>query len=75
MGPGTLYTTIQRLLNLYLIEETTGEKPPEQLERRRRFYRLTRLGRRVFEEEVRRMTAVLHQVRLKNLEPTRGSDR
>jgi DNA-binding PadR family transcriptional regulator len=75
MGPGTLYTTIQRLLSLDLIEEITAEKPPEQLERRRRFYRLTRLGRRVFEEEIRRMTAALHQVRLKDLEPARGSDR
>src|SRR5260370_32338 len=42
MGPGTLYTTIQRLLELALIQEVldSGER-----ESRRRYYRLTRQGR------------------------------
>ena len=73
MGPGTLYTTIQRLLKLDLIEEITPQRRAEESERRRRVYRLTGLGRRVFDEEVSRLGAVLRQVRLNKLIP-RGSE-
>ncbi len=69
MGPGTLYLTIGRLVNLGLVEETTESKQPEQLERRRRFYKITRLGRRAFELEVERMRGVLRRVRMKTLNP------
>jgi len=69
MGPGTLYTTIQRLVNLGLVEETTHQKLPVELERRRRFYCLTRLGRKVFDLEIGRMKGVLRQVRLSRLSP------
>jgi DNA-binding PadR family transcriptional regulator len=54
MGPGTLYTTIQRLLELSLIEETEATA-----ESRRRNYRLSRTGRMVFKAEVGRMDAVV----------------
>jgi DNA-binding PadR family transcriptional regulator len=54
MGPGTLYTTIQRLLELSLIEETGAESGG-----RRRYYRLTRTGKLVFKTEVSRMDAVV----------------
>lgn len=67
MGPGTLYSTIRRLVNLNLVEETTHQKQPEELERRRRFYRLTGLGRTVFEVEVARMKGVLRRVQLSRL--------
>lgn len=69
MGPGTLYSTIQRLVNLELVVETTHRKNPAELERRRRFYRLTALGRRVFDLEIARMKDVLRQVRLSRLNP------
>jgi DNA-binding PadR family transcriptional regulator len=68
MGPGTLYLTIQRLVDLALIEETTQEKRVEERERRRRFYRITQVGRRAFELETQRMKAVLRQVRLSHLQ-------
>src|SRR5438105_13886947 len=42
MGPGTLYTTIQRLLEFSLIEEVSENRDPDS---RRRYYRLTRQGR------------------------------
>ena len=45
MGPATLYTTIQRLLDLSLIEET---KSSIEEEGRRRYYRLTRAGKSLF---------------------------
>ena len=67
MGPGTLYSTIQRLVNLGLIKETTERKRPKEQERRRRFYRMTELGRKVFQIEVDRLKGVLRQVRLNTL--------
>jgi len=65
MGPGTLYTTIQRLLLLALIEETArGEK-----DERRRFYRLSRAGRVLLRAEIARMDAVLRIAQEKKLVP------
>jgi DNA-binding PadR family transcriptional regulator len=54
MGPGTLYTTIQRLLELSLIEEVDAGS-----DSRRRYYRLTRTGKLVFKAEVSRLDAVV----------------
>src|SRR5580658_4114136 len=54
MGPGTLYTTIQRLLELSLIEETATDAGG-----RRRYYRLSRTRRAVLKAEVARMEAVV----------------
>jgi DNA-binding PadR family transcriptional regulator len=54
MGPATLYTTIQRLLDLCLIEEIEGEENS-----RRRYYRLARAGKLVFQAEVSRMDALV----------------
>ena len=56
MGPGTLYTTIQRLLDLKLIAET---KDSIEEEGRRRYYKLTRAGKSLFASELARMDAVL----------------
>jgi DNA-binding PadR family transcriptional regulator len=43
MGPGTLYGTINRLLEDGLIEETTDRVPREESDRRR-YYQLTAAG-------------------------------
>src|SRR5919201_3826626 len=56
MGPGTLYATIQRLLELGLIEETSTASASE---RRRRCYRLSRMGRKGFEAELNRMESLV----------------
>ena len=68
MGPGTLYTTIQRLLELSLIEETNTEEGG-----RRRYYRLTRNGRIVFKAELSRMDAVVRLALGQNLLRQEGS--
>ena len=65
MGPGTLYTTIQRLLDLALIEETRSD----EAERRRRYYRLTRTGKLLLEAEVKRMEEVVRMARSRKLVP------
>lgn len=66
MGPGTLYTTIQRLLELGLIEETST---PSNSERRRRCYRLSRMGRKTFEAELNRMESLVRSAQRRKLTP------
>ena len=60
MGPGALYTTIQRLVEAALIEET---QPAQDEDSRRRLYKLTRLGRSLLSFEVNRMESVLRIAR------------
>ena len=64
LGPGTLYDNLQKLLNLALLEETHHSGEDE----RRRYYRLTRLGRRVLSAEVDRLENVV-RVAKSNLRP------
>jgi DNA-binding PadR family transcriptional regulator len=59
LGPGAIYTTIKRLLADGLIEETDERPDPDVDDQRRRYYRLTALGRSVAAAEVRRMDALL----------------
>jgi DNA-binding PadR family transcriptional regulator len=68
MGPGTLYTTIQRLLELGLVVETLAKS---QADARRRYYRLTRTGRAVLETEMGRLEALVRLARKRELEFSR----
>ena len=56
MGPATLYSTIQRLVELDLINETTDDSNEDS---RRRYYDLTGTGRQLLEAEVKRMNSVV----------------
>src|SRR5580700_4089011 len=56
MGPGTLYTTIQRLVDLQLIEEIFFANEHDT---RRRYYRLTGAGQSLLEAELDRLRNVL----------------
>lgn len=60
MGPATLYTTIQRLSGLALIEEVASNNEGE---RRRRCYRLTRQGKLLLEAEIARMEGIVRSAR------------
>jgi DNA-binding PadR family transcriptional regulator len=55
MGPATLYSTIQRLVELDLVVETGGERGADS---RRRYYELTATGFRLLDAEVKRMNSV-----------------
>jgi DNA-binding PadR family transcriptional regulator len=69
MGPGTLYGSIKRMLADGLIEES-GERPdPELDDERRRYYRLTELGRRVLQAEARRLDQLLRIAQAKHVLP------
>jgi DNA-binding PadR family transcriptional regulator len=61
LGPGTLYTSIRKLLEAGLIEES-GERPDDDDERRR-YYRLSSAGRAAVLAETRRLA---HLVRFAN---------
>lgn len=62
---GTLYTLLQRLVDEALIEDSPdGEPDPSE---RRRYYRLTRLGRDVLGAEARRLEALLGDARRKHV--------
>lgn len=67
MGPGTLYGTIKRLLEAGWIEACAERPDPESDDERRRYYRLTGLGRRVAEAETRRYQATVKVARRKGL--------
>ena len=53
IDPGSLYRLIARLIAEGLITEAA--RVPDPGEERRRYYRLTPLGRRLFRDETRRM--------------------
>jgi len=61
MGPGTLYTTIQRLVDLQLIEEIFS--PDDVHDTRRRYYRLTGAGESLLETDLARMRSLLDTAR------------
>lgn len=59
LSPGTLYIAIKRLLADDLIEELEERPDPEVDDERRRYYRLTRLGRKVAEAELARLRSLI----------------
>ena len=63
LGPGTLYTTLQKCETQGLIEESDQRPPPTRDQSQRRYYALTRLGRRVLEVEVARLGSVVDRAR------------
>jgi len=65
LSAGTLYGLIKRLLEDGLIVELCESQRPEkpQDDERRRYYRLTPLGRKAAKAEVNRMAELLDQAR------------
>ena len=63
LGPGAIYTTIRRLLDDGLIEESDDRPDPAMDDKRRRYYRLTGVGRAVATSEVRRLDTLVRATR------------
>jgi len=61
LSAGTLYRSLQRMLEQGLVIETRDRPEPEDDDQRRRYYRITAFGREVAKGEARRLT---HLVRL-----------
>jgi len=64
MGPATLYTNIQRLIESRWIKEVSG---PEGSDSRRRYYRITGEGNSVLSLELARMEAVVRKAKTMKL--------
>jgi len=67
MGPGTLYGSIKRMIAAGLIEEADERPAPDLDDERRRYYRLTPLGRKVAAAECKRLTQLVNVARTKGL--------
>ena len=67
LSAGTLYSSIRRMLEQGLIEELAESPDPSSTDERRRYYRLTRFGRRIAAAEVARMNTLVQQARATGL--------
>ena len=72
LGPGTLYDNLQRLMKQQMVEEVAG--PREEENSRRRYYRLSSLGRGVLSQEISRLEELVQEgrMRLQSLKPRRA---
>jgi DNA-binding PadR family transcriptional regulator len=61
LGPGTLYDNLKKLMAAGIVEES--RRQPAGEDPRRRYYRLTGLGRRVLAEEISRLEGVLREAK------------
>jgi DNA-binding PadR family transcriptional regulator len=62
LGPGTLYDNLQRMMAQGLVEEVRRRAGDE--DSRRRYYRLSSLGRGVLAAEIGRLEGVVREARL-----------
>jgi DNA-binding PadR family transcriptional regulator len=65
LWPATLYGSIKRLIEAELIEESPRRPAPEWDDARRRYYRLTALGRRVLDAECARLQELMNAIHMK----------
>jgi len=70
IGPATLYTTIQRLLDANRIHEVPG---PKEGDSRRRYYRLTSAGKSALQAEIARMEVLVRKSKAMRLRPSESS--
>jgi len=72
LSAGTLYRSIQRMLEQGLLEETHDRPAPELDDERRRYYRITQLGTAVAKAEARRLTQLVRMARARGFAPAKG---
>lgn len=65
LWPATLYGTIKRLMEAELIAESEERPAAEFDDARRRYYKLTRLGKRVLDAETERLEELVRMVQMK----------
>ena len=73
LRPGSLYRAVHRLMEQGLLAEAAERPDPERDDERRRYYRLTSLGRAVARAEAERYAAVLSRADGKGLVGRRES--
>lgn len=62
LWPATLYGTLKRLIEAGLIEESDRRPAPEEDDARRRYYRLTAIGRQVLDAECERLQGLVRAI-------------
>jgi len=67
LGPGTLYSSIQTLLEEKLIQEVDRRADARLGDERRRYYRLTAAGRKLARAEAERLAGLLRVARAKKI--------
>ncbi|HZS46533.1 MAG TPA: helix-turn-helix transcriptional regulator [Blastocatellia bacterium] len=65
LWPATLYGSLKRLIDAELIEESDKRPAPEHDDARRRYYRLTSLGKRVLDAESERLQELVRMIKVK----------
>src|SRR5690348_7647152 len=70
LSAGTLYASMRRMLDQGLIEELAESPDPSNTDERRRYYRLTALGRKSAVGEVDRLNSLVRQARDTGLVPS-----
>jgi DNA-binding PadR family transcriptional regulator len=69
LGPGTLYRSIQNMLEDGLIVEIDERPDPEEDDERRRYYRITPAGRKAARAEAQRFAELVDLARASGLAP------
>ena len=72
LSPGTLYRSIQRMLEDGLLIEIDERPDPEEDDERRRYYRITALGRQVARAEAQRLIDLVKMARASGFVPKRA---
>jgi DNA-binding PadR family transcriptional regulator len=72
LSAGTLYRSIQRMLEQGLIVEPRERPAPEEDDERRRYYRITPLGAAVAKAEARRLAALVRMARARGFAPRKA---
>ena len=67
LSAGTLYRSLQRMLEQRLLRETRDRPAPELDDERRRYYRITPFGQAVARAEARRMSELVRMARAQGL--------
>jgi DNA-binding PadR family transcriptional regulator len=72
LSAGTLYRSIQRMLEQGLLSETRERPSPELDDERRRYYRITPFGSAVAKAEVTRLAKLLRLARNQGFSPEKA---
>jgi DNA-binding PadR family transcriptional regulator len=72
MSAGTLYRSLQRMLEQGLLVETRERPAPEFDDERRRYYRITPFGQQVARAEARRLAQLVRMARTRGFAPEKA---
>jgi DNA-binding PadR family transcriptional regulator len=72
LSAGTLYRSIQRMLEQGLLVETNERPAPELDDERRRYYRITPFGTSVARAEARRLNELVTMARARGFAPEKA---